>query len=48
MRFDGDVNQRRESGCDEDGENNSHLTTLKLVFMLNHDRFGGVGISAMG
>jgi hypothetical protein len=24
MRFDGDVNQRRESGCDEDGENNSH------------------------
>ena len=35
MRFDADVNQRRESGCDEDGENNSHLTTLKLVFMLN-------------
>jgi hypothetical protein len=35
MRFDGDVNQCRESSCDEDGENNSHLATLKLVFMVN-------------
>jgi hypothetical protein len=31
MRFDADVNQRRESGCDEDGENNGHITTLKPV-----------------
>ena len=35
MRFDADVNQRPESGCDEDGENNGHITTLKLVFMVN-------------
>ncbi len=32
MRFDADINQRRESGCDEDVENNGHLTTLKLVY----------------
>jgi hypothetical protein len=35
MRFDANVNQRRESGCDEDGEKNGHKTTLKLVFMVN-------------
>jgi hypothetical protein len=29
MRFDSDGNQRRESGCDEDGENNGQITTLK-------------------
>jgi hypothetical protein len=35
MRFDADVNQHRESGCDEDGENNGHITALKRVFMVN-------------
>ena len=35
VRFDAELNQRRESGCDDDGENNGHITTLKLVFMVN-------------
>jgi len=29
MRFDADINQCHESGCDEDGKNNGHITTLK-------------------
>ena len=35
VRFDAEVNLRRVWGCEDDGENNGHITTLKLVFMVN-------------
>ena len=43
MRFDADVNQRRESGCDEDSKNNGHLITLKQTKRKTINKFNAGG-----